>query len=306
MSKLIEYIKTAFWILLFLQIAPPIIKNVSKNLFDTIEPKNKVGLIVISEIITSSTKISSQLKKFFKDPEIKAILLKIDSPGGAAGSTEAINQEIIRLKKEYPKPVIAYSENLCASGAYYIAAATDRIITTSSALVGSIGAKLNTQFKVQDLLARYDIKTHSVASGSYKNALDICVPMTEEQQAMLQTLTDSSYEQFTLDISKYRHLNLSQKSVWADGKIFTGNDALKLKLIDEIGNLSTAIHYIKQQILHADREIELIKCAGASRLEKLLYPDHDEDESVQESFTQVICSELFSWLSRQGVQHSAF
>lgn len=294
--------------MLLIQFMPPMIKNISKHLFDTIEPKNKVGLIIINEMISSSTKTNSQLKKFFKDPEIKAILLKIDSPGGAAGSSEAICQEILRLKKEYPKPIITYCENLCVSGAYYIATTTDHIITTSSALIGSIGAKINTQFKLNELLARYDIKTHSIASGNYKNSLDLYVPMTEEQHAMLQNLTDSSYEQLTLDISKQRHLNLSQKSIWADGKIFTGNDALKLKLIDEIGNLSSAILYLKKQILHTDREIELIKCTEASRLEKLLYPEQDEDESIQESITQTICGQLFNRLSPQAVaiQHSAF
>lgn len=281
MSKFSDMIKNAFWILLLIQIAPPIISKISKKIFETVEPKNKVGLIVMNSVITSSSTWTKQLKKFFKDPEIKAILIKFDSPGGAAGSSEAISKEIIDLKKEFPKPVVSYAENLCASGAYMIAATTDYIVAPHSALIGSIGAKLSTQFKFKELLEKYDIKTHAISSGSHKNALDPFVPMSEEQQKMLQAVTDNSYKQFATDISKYRHLNMNEKNVWADGKIFTGTEALKLNLIDEIGNQTTALAYIKKHILHEDREIDLIKVATPSPIEKFFYPDKDEDDDEE-------------------------
>jgi protease-4 len=281
MPKFSEIVKNAFWILLLLQIAPPIISKISKRIFETVEPKNKVGLIVINSCIVSSSIWTKQLKKFFKDPEIKAILIKFDSPGGAAGSSEAISKEIIDLKKEYPKPIVSYAENICASGAYMIAATTDYIVAPHSALIGSIGSKLSTQFKFKELFDKYDVKTHSISSGSHKNATDPFVPMTEEQQKMLQAVTDDSYQQFAADISKYRHLNINEKNIWADGKIFTGTEALKLNLIDEIGNQSTALNYIKKHILHEDREIDLIKIASPSALEKFLYPDRDEDDDEE-------------------------
>lgn len=300
MSKFTDYLKSAFWILLLLQIAPPIIRNVSKSIFESVEPKNKVGLIVINTAIMSSSTSIKQLKKFFKDPEIKAILLKIDSPGGAAGSSEAISQEIIQLKKQYPKPIVTYCENMCASGAYYVAATTDHIVATSSAIIGSIGSKIRTQFKVPDLLAKYDIQTHSFSSGSYKNTLDPFVPMTDDQQKMLQNVVDDCYLQFANDICKYRHLNIHQKNVWGEGKIFTGNEALKLKLIDEVGNQSTALLYIKKHILHEDREIDLIKVPTPSRLERLMYPDQDEDDDdLQSSIATSLWSSLINTLHRQ-------
>ena len=105
--------------------------------------------------------------------------------------------------------------------------------------------------------------------------------MSEEQQKMLQAVTDDSYEHFAADISKYRHLNSNDKNIWADGKIFTGTEALKLNLIDEIGNQSTALSYIKKHILHEDREIDLIKIATPSPLEKFFYPDKDEDDDEE-------------------------
>lgn len=304
MFKISEYAKTAFWIILLLQLSSPILKKMSRNLFDTVEPKNKVGYLILNDAICSSAKINSQLKKFFKDSDIKAILLKIDSPGGAAGSSEAISQEIINLKKEFPKPIVTYSENICASGAYQIAAATDYIICTNSALVGSIGTKFSTIFKLNDTLEKYDVKMHSVSSGSYKNSTDPFVAMTEQQQAMLQELTDNSYQQFVSDICKYRHLNLSQQSCWAEGKIFTGKTALKLKLIDEIGNMSTALQYIRHKILHTDREIELIKPCSPSRLEQWLYPDEENDDDTTETTcARFVGSVLNNVLTRHSIQH---
>lgn len=282
MSKILEYVKTAFWIMLLIQFIPPVYKTVSHLISSVVEPKNKVGYIVLNSVITSSTSINKQLKKFFKDPEIKAILIKMDCPGGAAGSCEAINQEIMELKKQYPKPIVTYCENICASGGYLISVATDYIITTSGALIGSIGSKISTQFKLQELLAKYDVKTHSFAGGAYKNSLDMFVPMNEDQQKMMQELVDTSYNEFAAIVAQQRHLNIAQKSVWADGKIFTGSEAVKLKLVDSFGNQSTAIALIKQRILHADREIELVKAPTPSRLMKILYPEKDEDDQELE------------------------
>lgn len=299
MSKFQEYIKNIFWVLLILQFAPPVFKSVKKHWLDHIEPKNKVGLININSTIMSSTRWNKQLEKFFKDDEIKAILIKIDSPGGAAGSSQAICQEILQLKKSHPKPIIAYSENVCASGAYYIAATTDHIITTSSALVGSIGSKICTQFKVKELLQSYKVQPHTIASGNYKNATDPFDDFTEDQKKMLQEIVDDSYEQFSNDIVKYRHLNPAEKNLWGQGRLFTGNEALKLKLIDAIGNQTTAIDYIKKQILHADREIELIKAPTQSKLQKWMYPDSDNDDEVDESIADSLCRSLVTTLQKQ-------
>ncbi len=301
MPKFSEILKNAFWILVLIQFAPPIIHKLSLKIFDTVEPKNKVGLILVNTTIDSSTTWNKQLKKFFKDPEIKAILIKFDSPGGAAGSSEAISKEILDLKKEYPKPIVAYAENICASGAYMIAATTDYIVAPSSALVGSIGCKISTQFKVKELLEKYDVKTHSISSGAYKNSLDPFVDMTQEQQKMLQDLTNDSYKQFITDVSKLRHLNINDQNIWAEGKIFTGNAALKLRLIDEIGNQSTALMYIKKHILHEDREIDLIKAPAPSRLEKLFKSDADEDDEIEQKMQTYITKLTENFLNKYHI-----
>lgn len=307
MAKFADYLKNIFWVLLILQFASPIFKTIKKTWSEYSEPKNKVGLVNMQSEITSANRWNKQLKKFFKDPEIKAILIKMDCPGGAAGSSQAICQEILELKKKYPKPIITYTENVCASGAYYIAATTDHIIATPSSLVGSIGAKLRTQVKIKELLKDWKIQTYDIASGNYKNAGDPLADMTEEQKTMLKDLVNDCYDQFANDIAKYRHLPIDQKDTWANGKIFSGNEALKLKLVDELGNQTTALEHIKKQILHSDREIELIKVAAPSALQKLLHPDDsdsDDDEvenSISNSLAHSFWSSFFVFAQKQGV-----
>lgn len=301
MSKLNDYLKAFFMILVLLQFAPPILHKIKKQWLDNLEPKNKVGLIVLNQTICSSQSYNKQLQKYFKDPEIKAILLKVDCPGGATGATQAIALEILQLKKDYPKPIVTYSENLCASGAYYIAAMTDYIVTTGSCVVGSIGSKLTTQFKVKQLLQEYKIQTFSIASGSCKNALDPFTELTEDQKQMLQQLADDAYLQFTTDISKQRHLNLQTKDSWANGKVFSGSDALKLKLIDAIGNQTTALDYIKQNILHSDREIEFVKCSQPTAWQQWFNPEDNDDDSLEYNLSESFWTGLINSIKKNIV-----
>ena len=298
MASFTSLLKNIFLILLILNFSVPVIKNIKKQWDDHADPKNKVGLIVISQAIMSSTSINKQLKTFFADPEIKAILLKIESGGGASGAGQAICEEITNLKRAYPKPIITYCEMVCASAAYQIASKTDYIITTGSALVGSIGSKFSTQFRCKKLLEDWKIQVLDISSGSYKNCFDPFVDITNEQKILLKELSDNAYNQFVNDVAQNRHLSLTEQEVWANGKIFTGQMALSLKLIDEIGNQSAAIQYLKKQILHADREIELIRVPQPSKLQKLLQGSSDNDDDLENSISNSIWSSFFRFLDQ--------
>jgi protease IV len=303
MAKFQDYLKNIFWVLLILQFAPPVFKTIQQEWSDYAEPKNKIGLIFLNGCIMSSSRWNKQFKKFFKDPEIKAILIKIESGGGAAGSCSAIFAEILQLKKEYPKPIVAYAENICASGGYQIACAADHIVATGSAVIGSVGAKFVTQFKVKEFLQNYKIKPEAISSGAYKNCTDPFADFTDDQKKMLQEMSDDCYEHFAQDIAQCRHLNMANKNIWAEGKIFTGNEALKLKLIDELGNQTTAIDFVKKQILHADREIELVKIPAPSKWQQWLHPDSEEDDDdMQCSFATSFWQSLFNFVDRQGIR----
>jgi len=302
MASFSDTLKNIFWVFLILQFASPVIKNIHKQWTDHTEPKNKVGIIVVNQMISSSTRINKQLRQFFKDSEIKAILLKVDSPGGAAGSSQAICQEIIALKKQYPKPIVTYSENLCASGAYGIASHTDYIVATGNALVGSVGSKLCTQFKLKKLLEDYKVQTVDVASGSYKNSTDPFVDITDQQREMLQKLTDDCYDQFVQEVATSRHIDIAKKDFWANGRLFTGREALGLKLIDELGNQTVALRHIKKLILHSDREIELVKIAQPSPWQRFMHSnDEDSDDELECFASSMVWGSLFGYLQKRSV-----
>lgn len=297
MTKFSEYLKNIFLIIIILQFTPPLLQNLKKQWQDNLEPKNLVGLITIDQPVFASKEYSKQLQQFFKNQDIKAILLKIDCPGGAAGSTQALAHEIVQLKKQHTKPIVTYSENICASGGYYIAAMTDYIVATPSSIIGNIGSKLSTQFKVKQFLQDYKITTHSISTGQYKDIMDPFCDLTPEQQHMLQQVSDDCYLQFVKDIAKQRHLPIQHKDAWADGKLFTGNEALKQKLIDATGNQSAATDYIKQNILHSDREIKFIKAPKPTALQQW-FKQYDDESEVQFSLSESLFCSFFNAMKK--------
>lgn len=284
MSKINDYLKTTIFALIILQIAPSIISNITKYWDTSLESYNKIGYICINGSIENASTYRKHLTTFFKDSSIKAILLKIESGGGAAGSCQALAFEIETLKKENPKPIITYTENMCASGAYEIAAATDYIVATGSSVIGSIGARINTVFKVNGLLQQYNITCHDIAAGAYKNSLSPFSESSEEQKAMLQSLADNTYQQLAKEIASKRHLQLNKLDQWGCGKIFTGQQAYDLKLVDALGSKTTAINLIKKHIIPSDRKIELV-CPPAKSSWNFFWADEEDgdDEDIIET-----------------------
>lgn len=278
MADFSSTIKNIFLLLLLLQFAPPLIKNIQKSYGSFFEQKTLVGVVSFKGMITSSEKYLKTLKKYFKDPEIKAIVLEMDCPGGAAGSSQALFQEIKALKATHLKPVIVRVENICASGGYYIASACDHIIATPSAFIGSIGAYIPL-VKVKELLDQVKVSYNPVSSGSYKLAADPFTEGTPAQRAMLQDLTNDTYNQFIRDIAQSRtKLALAQAHEWADGKIFTGHQAFEKGLIDEIGAQSALENYLKQKIT-VTGDIKYIKQPKQSPLSQLFGSGDSTEES---------------------------
>jgi len=201
---------------------------------------------VLKNPIFDSSQYTDQLYSYFANDHIKAILLKIDSPGGAAGSGFALYNEIKALKKEYPKPIITLVENICTSSAYLIATATDHIITSSMATIANIGSY--TSFVSFDkLLAQYNIEYNNISAGAYKTIGDPLSPMTDEQKELLQGVQNDAYKQFVEIVAKERKLSLIDINIWADGKIFTGKQAMQIGLADSIGSLQHTKQIIKKK-----------------------------------------------------------
>jgi protease-4 len=280
MAKINDYLKTTIFVLIILQIAPSIISNIKHQWSNSLEPRNKIGYICISGPIESASSYRKNIIDYFKDTSIKAILLKIESSGGSAGSCQALAFDIENLKKEFPKPIVTYTENMCTSGAYEIAAATDHIVATGSAVIGSIGARITTIFKLQDFLKEHHISCEEITAGSFKNTFSSFTNVTDEQRAMLQSLADNTYQQLTKEIAHKRHLQLNKIEQWGCGKVFTGQQAYDLKLVDALGSKTTAINLIKKNIIPSDRKIEWVTAPIKSRFSMLWDNQDDENENL--------------------------
>lgn len=289
-----DYLKNIFIILIFLQIAPILIRSIKNQYSKMLMPRSKVGLIRIRGILYNSDYYNRYLNKFFKDPSIKAIMIKMDCPGSASGTAQAIFNEILMLKREYDKPIITLVENISASGGYYIACATDAIISPPSAIIGSIGSAFQYLFQLKEFIENYKIKYKAITAGKYKTSTDPFVDMSADQETLLQQVLDSSYEQFAEDVAKHRKLSLKDKEKWAEGKIFTASQALELGLVDSLGSAYLATQIIKEKALIKE-EIEWIKPPRKTGLLKWFGgqdASEEEDSSMFNAFATKLCKFL--------------
>ena len=282
-------LKNIFWIILIMQFAPTVLRNIQKSIKDAMEPKSHVALINIKGVISSSDFYTKNIRKYLKDENIHALLLKIESPGGVPGSAQAIFNELKTFKEK--KPVVAMIENIGTSAAYYISAASDHIIANPSSLVGSIGVWLNLPPNIKGLADRWDIKFRNIKSGKYKTIASPFKDDSPDELAQLQSVSDDSYNQFVKDIAESRNLSLKNKTEWADGKLLTGNQALKLKLIDQLGSVKDAIAKIKE-LTSIEHEIKFIRPKQPSKFMQLF--TQEDDYNSEESQLSISCSDFVS------------
>jgi protease-4 len=174
-----------------------------------------------------------------EDPSIKAVVLRIDSPGGGVVASQEIYNAVRNAKKE-GKKVVASLGTVAASGGYYVAAAADRIVANPGTLTGSIGVKMEFA-SVERLLDKIGVKGMVVKAGEYKDVGSPLRDMTEEEKRLLQGVIDDVHEQFIEAVAGGRGLTQADVKAVADGRIFTGRQALSLKLVDELGDLSDSI-----------------------------------------------------------------
>jgi protease-4 len=180
--------------------------------------------------------IIGQLDEAESNPNVKAILIRVNSPGGSAAASQEIYEEI----KKVEKPVVVSVSETCASGAYYIASAADRIIANRSSSVGSIGVIMQIP-NLEGLYEQLGIKYTTIKQGEFKDVGSPDRPITEEEVQMLEAQLKEIYEQFISDVADSRGMEISKVRELATGWVFLGTEALDLGLIDEIGNYKDAI-----------------------------------------------------------------
>ncbi len=184
-------------------------------------------------------RILAKLKKIRKSPDVKAVVIRVNSPGGSVGAVQEIYEEINKLRDNGKKVVVSMGD-VAASGGYYIACAADKIVANPGTITGSIGviARLG---NVQELFKKIGISTIVIKSGEHKDIGSPTRAMTEEEKKILQGLIDNSYNQFVKAVMEGRDKSYEDVLNFADGSIFTGEQALAKGMIDELGNFEDAI-----------------------------------------------------------------
>jgi protease-4 len=210
------------------------------SIFDkrTLTWGERVGVVTIEGVIRNSQEVSRQLDAYGKDGSIKAVVIRIDSPGGGVTPSQEIHDAVLAVKAK--KKVVASMGSVAASGGYMIACATDRIVANPGTITGSISAMMHFA-NTEELLRKIGLKSSVVKSGRFKDIGSPTRPMTEDERVLIQALVDDTYEQFLDIVAKGRRIPMEDLRRMADGRLFTGKQALKLGLVDELGDLRHAI-----------------------------------------------------------------
>ncbi len=199
---------------------------------------DRVAIVRIEGTIIGSQPVIDQLKEYSKDPSVKAVVLRINSPGGAVAPSQEIFEEVKKLRKN--KPVVVSMGALAASGGYYISAPATKIYANPGTITGSIGVIMEIP-NLKGLMDKVGIKTEVIKSGKHKDLASVFRGIGEEERKILQGVLDDVHDQFIKAVAEGRKLPYDKVKSIADGRIFTGRQAKKIGLVDEIGNIEDAI-----------------------------------------------------------------
>jgi protease-4 len=197
-----------------------------------------VGLVEVKGLIIDSQEIVKQLNDLRKDDKVKAVVLRIDSPGGVVGPSQEIHAEVKKLAAR--KKVVVSMGSIAASGGYYIACGASKILANPGTITGSIGVLMKFS-NLEGLLGKIGMKAFTLKTGKFKDVGSPARPMTDQEKVMLQGVIDNTHSQFVRAVAEGRKLPEADVRSIADGRIFTGEQALALKLVDRLGTLQDAI-----------------------------------------------------------------
>jgi protease-4 len=201
---------------------------------------DNIAVVDLKGVIMSPDKIDRQLEDFANDSSVKAIILHIDSPGGGAAASQEIYHEVLRIRTLHKKRVVASIESVGASGAYYVASATDRIYANQASIVGSIGVIME-WINYGDLLKWAKLKNVTIKAGALKDAGSPTRDLTPTERVYFQGLTDNMHAQFIQDVAAGRRLPVKEIQDLATGQVWTGQQALPLHLIDQTAGFRVAL-----------------------------------------------------------------
>jgi len=209
-------------------------------------PSGEIALVHVHGMLMDSRDIVQQLSDHRYNPQVRGIVLRIDSPGGAVAPAQEIYNEIMKLRANH-KTVYASMGTVAASGGYYIACAADYVLANPGTLTGSISAVMAFN-NIEELTKKVGVKASVIKSGKFKDVGSPLRTMSPEEQKLLQNVVDDVHQQFVQAIVKGRNLPVANVHKIADGRIMTGQQALELKLVDEMGGLEKTIELLAKKI----------------------------------------------------------
>lgn len=260
--------------------------------------KSNLLVLDIKGVIFDSEKFLKKLHKYDEEDSIKGILLRINSPGGAVGPAEEIYRELKQFKEKTKKPIVVYSPSLNASGGYYISMAADKIVVSNGTLIGSIGVIM----EFANLEKLYDwakIQRFSITSGKLKDSGSEYRPMREEEKEYFQNLITETYQQFRAAVKEGRKLEDSTLDQYADGRVFNGEQAVKLGFADKVGSMEDAGKLLAEMAkLGKDYEIYEPPKHQPSLLERLI--EGEDEESSRWSSAITPSKKLLQLIKQKG------
>jgi protease-4 len=231
----------------------------------------RVAVVELEGIILDVEDLLKDLKAYRENPLVRAVVLRINSPGGVVGPTQELHQAVLQVRKA-GKPVVASLGAVAASGGYYVAVAADQIYANPGTLTGSIGVIMQLA-NVGELLKKVGVNYVVVKAGQFKDIGNLSRTMSPEERRVLQTLLDDVHGQFVVAVADGRKLNRNEVLRFADGRIFSGAQAKGLRMVDELGGLDDAVN-------------------GAARLAGLPLPPHVMPPRRRLSFMELLRNQL--------------
>jgi len=232
---------------------------------DLVSLGEKIGVIEVLGPITSSDDLNREIIEFRDNKSVKAVILRIDSPGGSVGPSQEIYNEVIKLQKI--KPVVVSMGSVAASGGYYIAAAAKQLFANPGTITGSIGVIMSFP-NYEQLMAKVGVSSVVVKSGQFKDIGSGSRPFSDAERKLMQALIDDVHSQFVEAVSLGREMPAAKVRAIADGRIFSGRQALKAGLIDQLGGFQDAVEYTSGLV-------------GLGDDPKLLYPEVEQPGLIE-------------------------
>lgn len=203
--------------------------------------EGEVGVVSVEGTILDSRSVVEEIEDYRKDKDIKAVILRIESPGGSVAASQEIFDAVAKLNLE--KPVVASMGSVAASGGYYVACAARKILANPGTITGSIGVRMD-HLMLADLLALARIKHETLKSGQYKDMAPFDRPMEDGEREILQGMLADIHDQFKGTVTTSRNIPRERVDEIADGRVYTGRQALALALVDQLGGFSDAVKLV--------------------------------------------------------------